>query len=321
LTIKARSKTIVIFAHLIQAASALPTDFSALESSISALETEIEALETKSIFWEHLVLWFTALVVIGVAMEFWVICRERRDDMGAWRRGVIIPPERPSTAKFIIELVSLVLITGGIFGELGVGIKVTSINGVLRGKSAELRSKSNQLVALVNERAASAEKRAGEAELELALIKTARSITHKSELIASLGSFKGTKYMFFGLFGDEESTNLLKEIDSVLQQAKWTRAQPRTPFPPVLGVSLGNEIIAVTNRFDTGVKIGVIAKESLVTLNSLPPEKRPPQVAAATALLQLTRSIFPPQKGIGQTVDVKTANDEGIVLVTVGKHP
>jgi hypothetical protein len=48
------------------------------------------------------------------------------------------------------------LITGGIVGELWIGVSITSINGVLRGKSAELRSRSNQLLALVTQEAGDA---------------------------------------------------------------------------------------------------------------------------------------------------------------------
>jgi hypothetical protein len=125
----------VIFAHLIQSASNLPTDASALVSAISALEREIKAFETSSVLWEKLLPWFTALVAVGVAMELWVIWREWRDDMEAWGRGTIRPPEYPSTMKYVIELVSVVLIVGGIVGELWIGIEITSLNGTLRSKN------------------------------------------------------------------------------------------------------------------------------------------------------------------------------------------
>ena len=95
---------IVIFAHLIQAASSLPTDPSALESAISALEREIKTLEGKSVPWEQALPWFTALVAVGVAMELWVIWHERREGLHAWNRGTIRSPERPSTAKFVVEV-------------------------------------------------------------------------------------------------------------------------------------------------------------------------------------------------------------------------
>lgn len=145
--------TIVTLAHLLQAVSNLPTDTSSLQSSISALENEIKALENSSVPWEHRLPWFTAMVIIGVAMELWVIVHDRRDDMEAWAVGHFLGtpklPGKPSTFIFVIELASVALITLGILGELGVGLRVASINGTLRSKSAELRSKSDQLLAIV----------------------------------------------------------------------------------------------------------------------------------------------------------------------------
>ena len=65
----------MIFAHLFQIAANPPTAVSALESSISPLERAISALESRSVPWEHLVWVFTFLVVVGVALELWVIRR------------------------------------------------------------------------------------------------------------------------------------------------------------------------------------------------------------------------------------------------------
>jgi len=149
----------MIFYDLIQTASSLPTDASALESSISALEREVKALESSSVPWEYSVWGFTILVVLGVLMELWVIRHERRDDMEAWALtyfGVLRPLGRPSTKKFVVEIGSVLLIALGVAGELGAGIEIASINGALRGKSAELRSKSDQLLALVTRQAGDA---------------------------------------------------------------------------------------------------------------------------------------------------------------------
>jgi hypothetical protein len=81
----------VIFAHLIQAASVLPTDVSALQNSISALErdvgaleSQIRALESSSIPLEYSLPSFTLLGLVGVAMELWVIRHDWRDDMEIW---------------------------------------------------------------------------------------------------------------------------------------------------------------------------------------------------------------------------------------------
>jgi hypothetical protein len=146
----------VIFAYLLQTASTLPTDasaleraISALESAISALERAIKSLESSSVPWEHSLPWFTALVLVGVAMEWWVIRHEWRDDMEAWALvyafGILRSPGRPSIGKLLVEAGSVLLIALGIMGELGAGLKIASINGVLRGKSAELRSKNAEL--------------------------------------------------------------------------------------------------------------------------------------------------------------------------------
>lgn len=189
----------MIFAHLIQAASSPPTDASALERSISAservisaLDSEVKTLEISSVPWEHLLPWFTGIVVLGVAMEWWVIWHERGDDMQAWRRGTIRAPDRPSTTKFIVEAVSILFIAGGIVGELGIGLKIASINNALRGKSAELRSKnaelrsdSDQLLALVTQQAGDANRRAAEAnrkseDEQLARVKIEAAVAFRS---------------------------------------------------------------------------------------------------------------------------------------------
>jgi hypothetical protein len=141
----------VIFAQLIQSASNLPTDASALQSAISVLEREIRTLDSSSVPLERLQPWFTAVVALGVLMELGVIWREHRDGITSWRRGTIRSPDRPSTFHLVIGLVSVFLIAGGIVGELSIGIKITSLNGVLRTKNAELRSKTDQFVALLGQ--------------------------------------------------------------------------------------------------------------------------------------------------------------------------
>jgi hypothetical protein len=148
----------VTVALLIQIASTAPTDVSALKSAISALESKIAALESASVPWEHRLPWFTGVVALGVAMELWVLWHDRREDMHLWRRGTVCwPPEKPWLTKYIVELVSILLITGGIVAELWAGARITEINGSLRSIGAELRSKSDQLLALVTQEAGDAQ--------------------------------------------------------------------------------------------------------------------------------------------------------------------
>ncbi len=168
----------MIFAVLFQTASNPPIDVSALEGSlsaleraISALEGEVKALENRSVPWEHSAWVFTFFVVVGVALELWVIRHDWRDEIEGWALGhfgIVRLPGRPSLRKLRIEIASVLLITLGVAGELMIGVEISSINGKLRGKSvelrsknAELRSKSDQLLALVTQEAEVRKKRRG----------------------------------------------------------------------------------------------------------------------------------------------------------------
>ncbi len=206
----------MIFAHLIQTASNLPTDTSALESSISALESaisalesEVKTLESSSAPWEHSVWVFTFLVALGVAMELWIIRHEYCDDMEAWALahfGVLRSPGRPAIKKLVVEVASVLLITIGVMGELVIGIKIGSINAALRGKSAELRSKnaelrskSDQLLALVTQQAGNAALSAKTAHDEADSVRTeARAIKLQLDAVAKHAEALGLQLDFRG---------------------------------------------------------------------------------------------------------------------------
>lgn len=177
----------MIFAPFLQAASNLPTDPSALESSISALESaisalerEIKALEICSAFWEPWVWLFSALVVIGVVMELWVIRHDSREEMEEWAIwhfiGVTRSPSKPSIRKLRVEYASVILISIGVAGELAIGVEISHINGLIRDKAGEvrtkngaLREKSDQLVALVSLEAKLAEDRTAKMQAAMML--------------------------------------------------------------------------------------------------------------------------------------------------------
>lgn len=241
------------FAHLIQSASSLPTDASALQSAISALERDIRTLESSSVPWERTLPWFTAVVAFGVVMELWVIWRERRDEMQAWGRGIVRPPDRPSIKKFIVEIVSVLLITGGIVGELWAGVRITNINGSLRSKGAELRSKSDQLVALLNVEAGNAQQVAGKAneragglekgaaqlrkeaedermarfELEASVAWRRLTNGQQSEIKANIWLFAGEHAGLWYDAGNAEAVLFATDIEKALLAARWEAAPPR----------------------------------------------------------------------------------------------
>lgn len=252
----------MIFAHLLQG---LPTDSSTLENAISLLEKDIKNLENSSVPLEKLLPWFTGVVAIGVAMELWVIWHDRRDDMQAWRRGIIRPPDRPSTIKFMVEIASVLLITGGIVGELWIGIRITSINGALRSKNGELRTKSDQWVAMGTKDAGDAKRSAHDAEVSAGNAKqsaddaqgTVKVLGHEvtalspriltpvqqRDIAKALNHFWGSHQTVVESYSlDGEGTALALQLISVLHQAE-------------IPVSNGTAGSIVTGGFEWGVSI------------------------------------------------------------------
>lgn len=236
----------MIFAALVQSVSNLPTDPSALESSVSALERDvsalesaIKALESSSAWWEPWVWIFSALVVVGVLMELWLIRHDWQDEWEAFAIwafvGITRSPARPPKRKLRVEIASVLLIAIGVAGELGAGVKIASVNGKLRGKSSELRSKnaelrekSNQLVSLVNQRSSALDKEASALRLEntrLEAIVQPRTINLEDRkslarsLIKFAPRFKGKSVQIASLSGDAESSFVALEINDALYRA------------------------------------------------------------------------------------------------------
>jgi hypothetical protein len=265
----------VIFAHLIQAASSLPTDASALESSISALEraisaleSEIATLESSSVPWEHRLPWFTGLVVFGVVIELLVIGHEYHDEMETWASltffGVLRRPSRPSAFKVGVEIVSVLLITFGIVGELWIGIEIASINGSLRGKSAQLRSKnaelrtaSDQLVALVTSEAEEVKKQAKAADLARVQIEARVAWRHlsekqKADIGTKLGDFSNQEgASFWYLAGDTEAAMFASDLAESLKLVHVV-VQPPADITVMHGTGKFGDPI---RRIDTGVSL------------------------------------------------------------------
>ncbi len=55
--------------------------------------------------------WAAVAVVLGLVMEYWVIWRENRDEWDAFTLGIVRFADRPSTTKYVVELISVSLIT------------------------------------------------------------------------------------------------------------------------------------------------------------------------------------------------------------------
>ncbi len=93
---------------------------------------------------------FTLLVAVGVMMEILVLQEDHNEEIEGWHLCKLIP-NKPSLRKLGLEIVSILLVTIGILGELGVGLWVSHINGQLRIKTEELRGESDQLIVLVTQ--------------------------------------------------------------------------------------------------------------------------------------------------------------------------
>jgi hypothetical protein len=192
-----RSAMAVIIQHLasilsvsLTDASGLETSIPALKSSIVALESYIKTLEGSSGRWETLA-WSCAFAVgIGIVGEIVVIVGEHQDGVGAWRRGIVLPPDHPDVRRFWFDIVATLLVLIGVFGEAAASMQLASINSQLRSKTSELRAKSDQLVALVTQEAGGAAANARQAQDSAGAARTAAGTARGKADAASIASGK-----------------------------------------------------------------------------------------------------------------------------------
>ncbi|MGA3088634.1 MAG: hypothetical protein ABSD75_08485 [Terriglobales bacterium] len=273
----------MISAPLAQIASSLLTDPSALESSISALERDVSALdsaakslEISSACWEPWVWVFSALVVVGVVMELWLVrhdWREESEIFAIWHFvGVIRSPSRPYRIKLLVEVLSIVFIAIGVAGELGIGVKISLINGAIRGiagelrtKNAELRNKSERLIAILNKQVE--DERLARVQLEQTL--AWRKLTPHNEftLHGHLIPFAGRSVVIWYNAGDAEGSSFAWDIAKVLHAANWKVFKPAStteyagfPTPFIATTDLPKLGIEVKTKSDSlsksaGVKL------------------------------------------------------------------
>jgi hypothetical protein len=220
-----------------------------------------------------------------------------------------------------MEVGSVLLITIGVMGELGAGIKITSINGVLRGKSAELRtknaelrSKSNQLVALINERAKELEQQAEDealarAELEAEFVKEEPRFTllrwRRAYITSKLRRFSGQRFTTLNesLHTGTEATLASSELMGMLEsEAKWINNIPHTVWGPanISGVGLVVRILP-TATAETRRAASTLSK----TLNEV----------------LISGVLFADNGQDVQRILPTTLFDEQTVLIEVGEHP
>jgi hypothetical protein len=167
-----------------------------------------------------------------------------------------------------------------------------------------------------------AARRATEATEALDRIRLPRELTHIPQLATTLRPFKDTEYTFASVFADEESMQLLKQIEGMLQLAGWKRLK-------VSNLNLGIPAFQISGRNDlvnmssnTGIHISVDSPETFETLQALPVEKLPMPVRIA---LLLNDGIF---SNLSPTEDAKDKNrvelesgSSKVIRIMVGKKP
>jgi hypothetical protein len=167
---------------------------------------------------------------------------------------------------------------------------------------------------------AEALRRAAEATAALDRLKSPRSLTNVPKLISTLAAFKGTEYAFSGVFGDEESINLLQSIDGVLQTAGWKRTLPHNTggIGFFIKFSGWENPSPIQSFLGNGIHIFLDWPEDIPT--SLPSDELPVQLRAA---ISLNMSIFPhlsPPEEQPHLVQIQIGKSK-TVLISVGKKP
>lgn len=165
---------------------------------------------------------------------------------------------------------------------------------------------------------ADALKQVTEAQAALLRIKSPRVLTRIPELEAELAAYKGTEYTFSSVFQDEESINLLKSVDAMLQAAGWKRVKAPKGFPAIDIYGKDADLV-VTSSLINGVKVHVESPIALKGLQATAVDKLPAQVRAGIALDNgLINCVSPPPDALMTSLDVEPGTTT-TVFIDIGK--
>jgi hypothetical protein len=155
--------------------------------------------------------------------------------------------------------------------------------------------------------------------LELERIKASRSLVNASGLTDSLKTFKGTEYVVIGCFQDQDSINLLKQLDKALTDAGWTRG--KLPPNSVADIELNiSKDFAVPIATRTGVYVWAQSSQTVDALKATASLVLPEYLKAAMALKGgLASGINPPEGDLGP-LPVEVGNSSSVFII-VGKKP
>jgi hypothetical protein len=103
----------------------------------SAFKAVLDKFESTRICLDGWLSFWTWCVVVGVALELvfivWAHIDERHDWYRSLTRGIVFPPEKPNVLKLGCELFSVLLVVGGIVGELRIDAMLGNLETKIRG--------------------------------------------------------------------------------------------------------------------------------------------------------------------------------------------
>jgi hypothetical protein len=158
--------------------------------------------------------------------------------------------------------------------------------------------------------------------LGLALIRLPRLLTHIPELAATLRPFKGTEYTFASVFADDESMQLLKQVDGMLQLAEWKREKVSTMNLGIPALQISGPSDLVNMGTSVGIHIIVDSSETVEALRVLPIDKLPPLVRIAVLLNDGIFSNLSPLEDIKDrnSVEIESGTSK-VIRISVGRKP
>jgi hypothetical protein len=192
-----------------------------------------------------------------------------------------------------------------------------------QGAEASTKTERFRLdIAKANENAAEANRVAEEERLKRVQIEERmkpRSLKLSPEAMSTLKAYKGTEYTFSSVFADEESITLLKQLDSILLDAGWTKVKPPHAFPAI-NVYGQDQDFSVASSLSSSIKISVDSDIPLGTLQSIPVDHLPTPVGAAAILaIELTKGLTP-QQDDGVKANIQPGKSM-TVRIEIGRKP
>jgi hypothetical protein len=289
----------------------------------SALRRVIAGLEASRSSFNWWLEFFTLLVVIGVVVEFVFVIWEYQEDLRDFRRGIVLPPDKPSVWLLVFGVFGASLVAIGVAGEFYEESKIEVVETKIRQANDELYlllSKEAGIAAISAKTAQSAATAIGEQEqaLEAAyrrlLWEGPRDVQigDAGKKFETLKRFRGQKYRFSICWSDlnlsegprdlglTEVGRTQNAIFMQLHKVGWTAVGDVGPVPQFPHI--------VRNCASIGVSVD-------------PPEQAEKATRdAAIALQEILNDILLDDMKLGFAKNLVPDPGPGILVIHVGAH-